>query len=166
MQDKLTLVKRIIDEHQTVKQHVKLVGDSVSDQEALNALQKEHSNFIPGRPEIISEKQKRLQQTMAFLEGGLKNHFDFEEKVLPPLLGELLTQALALEHQEIKRQIEEDKSTVTNIRLEGLSREELLEKEAYIEEVIDALLQSIEGHAAREETVLGMLQSALENQQV
>jgi hemerythrin len=166
MQDKRTLIKRIIDEHQTIKQHIKLVGDSISDQEALNALQKAHSDFIPGRPEIISEKQKSLQQTMAFLEDGMKKHFDFEEKVLPPLLGELLGQALALEHRDIKRQIEADKATVANIRLEGLSREELLEKETYIEEVIDALLQLIEGHAAREETVLGMIQSALEDQQV
>jgi hemerythrin len=163
MQDKLAIIKRIIDEHQNIKQHVKLVGDSVSDQEALTALQKEHSNFIPGRLEVISEKQKRLQQTMAFLEDGLKNHFAFEEKVLPPLLGELLAQALALEHREIIREIKEDKSIVANISLKGLSREELLEKEAHIEQVIDTLLQLIEEHAAREETVLGMIRSALEN---
>jgi len=162
MQDKLALIKRIIDEHQNIKQHVKLVGDSVSDQEALNILHKEHSDFIPGRLEVISEKWKRLQQTMAFLEDGLKNHFAFEEKVLPPLLGELLMQALALEHREIIAEIEDDKSIVANISLEGLSREELLEKEAHIEQVIDTLLQLIEGHAAREETVLGMIRSALE----
>jgi hemerythrin len=162
MQDKLAVIKRIIDEHQNIKQHVKLVGDSISDQEALNVLHKEHSDFIPGRLEVISEKQKKLQQTLAFLEEGLKNHFYFEEKALPPLLGELLTQALILEHQEIIKEIENDKSIVANISLEGLSREELLEKEAYIEQVIDTLLQLIEGHATREETVLGMIRSALE----
>jgi hypothetical protein len=163
MKDKLAVIKRIIAEHQNIKQHVKLVGDSVSDQEALTALQKEHSNFIPGRLEVISEKQKRLQQTLAFLEEGMKNHFYFEEKALPPLLGELLTQALVLEHREIIGEIEADKSIVANISLEGLSREELLEKEAHIEQVIDTLLQLIEEHATREETVLGMIRSALEH---
>lgn len=41
MQDKLAIIRRIIDEHQTIKGHLKLVGDSVSDQEALAAMLKE-----------------------------------------------------------------------------------------------------------------------------
>ena len=57
MQDKLAIIKRIIDEHQTIKEHIKLVGDSVSDQEALTALQKAHADFIPGRLEVDSEMQ-------------------------------------------------------------------------------------------------------------
>ena len=31
MQDKLAIIKRIRDEHQTIKGHVKLVGDEVGD---------------------------------------------------------------------------------------------------------------------------------------
>jgi len=163
MQDKLAIIRRIIDEHQTIKGHLKLVGDSVSDQEALAALQKAHADFIPGRLEVMSEKQKKLQQTMSALEEGLKNHFAFEEKALPPLLGELLMQALVLEHREIKNEIDEAKSTVESIKLEGLSREKLISKESHMQQMIDNICQLVEEHATKEEAILEMVQRALED---
>ena len=163
MQDKLAIIRRILDEHQTIKGHLKLVGDSVSDQEALAALQKAHADFIPGRLEVVSEKQRKLQQTMSALEEGLKNHFAFEEKSLPPLLGELLMQALVLEHREIRNEIDEAKSTVESIKLEGLSREELLSKESHIQQMIDNICQLVEEHATKEEAILEMVQRALED---
>lgn len=162
MQDKLAIIKRIIDEHQTIKEHIKLVGDSVSDQQALTALQKAHADFIPGRLEVASEKQNKLQQAMSFLEEGLKNHFAFEEKALPPLLGELLMQALVLEHREISREIDEAISTVANTRLGGLSREELLSKESNMQQMIDSICQLVEEHATKEEAILEMLRRAVE----
>jgi hemerythrin len=157
MQDKLAIIKRIIDEHQTIEEHIKLVGDSVSDQEALTTLQKAHADFIPGRLEVASEKQNKLQQAMSFLEEGLKNHFAFEEKVLPPLLGELLMQALVLEQREISREIDEAISTVANTRLEGLSREELVSKESHMQQMIDSICQLVEEHATKEEAILEMM---------
>ena len=163
MQDKLAIIRRIIDEHQTIKGHLKLVGDSVSDQEALAALQKAHADFIPGRLEVMSEKQKKLQQTMSALEEGLKNHFAFEEKSLPPLLGELLMQALVLEHREIKNEIDEAKSTVESIKLEGLSREKLISKESHMQQMIENICQLVEEHATKEEAILEMVQRALED---
>jgi len=163
MQDKLAIIRRIIDEHQTIKGHLKLVGDSVSDQEALAALQKAHADFIPGRLEVMSEKQKKLQQTMSALDEGLKNHFAFEEKALPPLLGELLMQALVLEHREIKNEIDEAKSTVESIKLEGLSREKLISKESHMQQMIDNICQLVEEHATKEEAILEMVQRALED---
>lgn len=162
MEDKLTIVNRIIEWHQTIRGHIKLVGDSVTDQEALADLEKERADFIPGRFEILSKKQKKLQQTMSFLEEGLKNHFDFEEKALPPLLGELLTQALVLEHQEIKNEIAEVKSMTVSAKLEGLSREELLSKESRIQQAVNGICQLVDEHATREEAILEMLQRALE----
>ena len=165
MQDKLAVIKRIIDEHQTIKEHIKLVGDSVSDEEALAALQKAHADFIPGRLEVVSEKQKKLQQTVSSLEEGLKNHFTFEEKAMPPLLGELLMQAFVLEHREISKEIDEAKSKVANTKLEGLSREELLSKESHMQQMIDSICQLVEEHAAKEEAILDMVQRALEQEE-
>jgi hemerythrin len=162
MQDKLAIIKRVIDEHQTIRKHIKLVGDSVSDQEALTTLQKAHADFIPGRLEVTAEKQSKLQQAMSFLKEGLKNHFAFEEKALPPLLGELLTQALVLEHREITEEINEAISTVANTRLEGISREELLSTESHIQQMIDSICQLVEEHATKEEAILEMLSRAVE----
>ena len=162
MLDKLAIINRVIAEHQTIGQHVKLVGDSVSDEEALKSLEGTRSDWIPGRLEAVSEKQKRLQQTMNALDEGLRRHFAFEEKALPPLLGELLIQSLILEHREIKEKIDEAKSTAADTKLEGLSRDELLSEEAHMQHIVANIGHLVEEHAAREEAVLAMVKRALE----
>jgi hemerythrin len=162
MADNLKIVNRAIDEHHTIRGHVKLVGDSVSDLEALFSLQKARPDWILSSTDALSEKQDKLRQTISALDEGLKNHFSFEEKLLPPLFGEFLMQALILEHREIKKRIDETKSLVTNTKLEGLSRRELLSQKAQIQQKVEGILQLVEEHAAREETILKMLKKALE----
>jgi len=159
--NKLTTVSRALDEHQNIRRHVKLVGDSLNDQEAIAALKKARADWIPGRPEILAEKQKRLQQTLNLLEEGLRNHFAVEEKVLPPLFGELLMRAIILRHEEIGRGIDEAKSVAAGMKLEGLSREELLSEELHMQGVIDTISRLVEEHANEEEVILEMLERAL-----
>ena len=161
MEDKLAIVNRIIEWHQTIRGHIKLVGDSITDQEAVVALGKERTDFIPGRLEVLSKKQEKLQQTLNFLEDGLKNHFAFEEDVLSPLLGELLAQALLVEHQEIENEIARAKSIAASTKLEGLSREELLSEESHIQQIVDYICQLVDEHATREEAILEMPASSL-----
>ena len=162
MEDYRAMFERIREEHVTIRGNVKLVGDSVSDHEALNALTRARADWVPGRAEILSEKQKRLQQTLSFLGEGLQNHFALEAKYLPPFLGELFMRALLLEHREIAEEIDEARSTAANMILEGLSREELLLKEAQIQQMVSGLCQAVEEHAAKEETLLEMLQKGLQ----
>lgn len=162
MEDYRAMFKRIREEHSAIRGNVRLVGDSVSDQEALNALTRARADWIPGRAEILSEKQKRLQQTLSFLGEGLQNHFALEAKYLPPFLGELFMRALLLEHREIGKEIDEARSTAANMKLEGLSREELLLKEAQIQQMVSGLCQAVEEHAAKEETLLEMLENGLQ----
>jgi len=162
MLDRLATIKHLIDEHQTTREHLKLVGDSLTDQEAIRALEKTRSDWIPGRLGDLPEKRKRLQQTLSLLEEGLRNHFTFEERVLPPLVGELLAEALVLEHRELTKEIGRARSMVAIIRLEGLSREELLPKEAQVQEMIDNILQKKGEHLTKEEAILDMVQRALE----
>jgi hypothetical protein len=162
MLDGLAIINRVIEEHQAIRKHIKLVGDSVPDREALTALEKARADFIPGRLEVMTEKQEELQQTLNFLDEGLKNHFAFEGKALPPLLGELPMQGLLLEHREIRNKIDEAKSIVASTKLEGLSREELLSKEANIQQTITGLCQLVEEHTTKEEAILDMVQRALE----
>jgi hypothetical protein len=162
MGDNLAIIRRIIEEHRAIRGHIKLIGDSTSDREAMNALARARADWIPGRQEILSEKQKRLQQTLGFLDEGLKNHFAFEARYLPPLLGELLMRALLLDHGEIRKEIDGAKSMVTDTKLEDLSREDLLSKESRINRIINNLCQVVEEHATNEEILLEMLERALE----
>ncbi len=162
MKDYLAIIKRVIEEHQTIREHVKLVGDSISDREALATLEKASTDWIPGRGKALSERQNRLLRTISSLEEGLKHHFAFEEKALPPLLGELLMQALILEHREIMKELVEAKSIVANTKLEGLRRDELLFQESHMQDMIHSIYQLNEGHLTKEEAILYMVQRALE----
>jgi hypothetical protein len=161
MTDNLKIVNKAIEEHHAIRGHVKLVGDSVSDLEALFALQKARPDWILSAPEALVEKQSELQRTISALDDGLKNHFSFEEKVFPPLFGELLMRALVFEHREINKQIDEAKSLVAKIKLEGLSQKELLSRKSQIQQKVEGILQLVEEHATTEESILKMLQKAL-----
>ena len=163
MSDNLAMIRSIIEAHNTIKGHLKLVGDSVTDLEAMFSLQKARAGWSLGSTEALAENQRKLQQTLSSLEEGLRNHFGLEEKALPPLLGELLILALTLEHQEIGKLIGEAKSVVTDSRLEGLSQEKLLSKKSEIQRLVSSILQMVEEHATKEETLLKMVQKALES---
>ena len=166
MSDKLVVVRHLLDEHQTVRQHMKLVGDSLSDQEAISALQKAHADWIPGRPgAALPEKQKRLYQLMSSLEEGLANHFNYEERVLPPILGELLVEALRLDHRELKEEIGKFKSIVANLDIEESSREKLLSKESRMREMLGSIIRKKAEHLDREEMLLDMARRALEERE-
>ena len=162
MSDNLTVISRVIDEHHSIKGSIKLVGESVGDLEALFSLQKVYAGWTQSSIEMLAEKQKKLQQTLSFLDEGIKNHFAFEEKALTPLFGELLMRALIFEHREMGKEISEAKSMVADTRLEGLSREELLSQKSHIQQVVSGICQMIVEHATHEETILKMIKRALE----
>ncbi len=96
MPDNLAIINRIIEEHHTIRSHMKLVGDSINDLEALFSLQKVHSGWTQSSIDALNKNQEKLQQTLSALDEGLKNNFGFEERTLPRFLGTILMQALLL----------------------------------------------------------------------
>ena len=161
MPDYLAKINEILEEHRTIGSGVKLVGDSVSDQEALASLKSVRSDWTPGRLELLSEKQRKLKQTMNFLEEGLRNHFSKEEDVLPSLLGEFLMQSLLLEHKEVTEKIDEVRALASDSKLEGLTEAELASKDSEIKQKISDFSRLIEEHADKEEMMLEMVVRAL-----
>jgi hemerythrin len=161
MSDYLARINEILEEHRTIRGGVKLVGDSVSDQEALASLKSIRSDWTSSRLELMSEKQRKLKQTMSFLEEGLHNHFAKEEDVLPAVLGEFLMQTLLLEHREIIGKIDELRLLATDSKLEGLTEAELESKDSEIKQKIGDLSRRLEEHADKEELMLEMVVRAL-----
>jgi len=162
MPDALAVITKAISEHHAIRKHVKLAGDTVNDIEAFFALQRTQSGWSQTSITALIEKQDQLLQTISFLEQGLKNHFGFEEEALPPLFGELLMKAILREHREISGQIESTKTTLANIKLEGLDQRELFSKRSVIQQNINNLCQTVEEHAQHEEIILNMMKKALE----
>ncbi|MEE8619234.1 MAG: hemerythrin domain-containing protein [Dehalococcoidales bacterium] len=161
MSDYLAKINEILEEHRTIRSGVKLVGDSVSDQEALVSLKSVRSDWTPGRLELVSEKQRKLKQTMSFLEEGLRSHFSKEQDMLPALLGEFLMQSLLLEHQEIIEKIDEVRLVATDSTPEGLTEAELESRDSEIKQKISDFSRRLEEHADKEELMLEMVVRAL-----
>ena len=162
--DKLDTIKQVIKWHKTIRGHIKLVGDSISDQEALVTLLIKRADWLPEQLEDLEEKRANLQQTMSYLDEGLRNHFEFEEKELPSVLGELFFQALHLEHQEIIGAIEKAKVAVSDTRFKGVNKDAMAARAAEVKDVIDDIGKMIEEHAVKEEVLLGMLKKTLQQQ--
>jgi hemerythrin len=161
MEDKLKIIKAVIDQHKAIREHTGFVGAALSDQEALTSLEKVRADWTPGRIEALSERHSRLQQVLSGLDEGIKKHFTFEEKALPTLLGDLLMRALWLEHREIEKEIDEARTIAADMPLEVSDREELLSNESRVQQRIGVVLQFIEDHATKEEMILEMVRRAL-----
>ncbi|MBN1862905.1 MAG: hemerythrin domain-containing protein [Dehalococcoidales bacterium] len=162
MSDYLAKVEEIIAEHQGIRDSVRRVGESVSDQEALSSLRSADSDWVAGRPELLEQKQSRLKETLDYLEDGMRKHFAREEEVLPSVLGEFLMRALLLEHQEILKTIDRSRSVALNTKFSGMSREALESRDSEIKQTVDGLCRLVEGHADKEDLMLETVKIALD----
>jgi hemerythrin len=161
MDERLKVIQIVIDEHRMIRDNVKLVDDTVSDSEAVTLLNETHSNLNPQQMDAVDHSHKELQGAINLLDQGLQNHFTVEDKTLPSLLGELLMEALRIEHNDIISLVNEVKAAITNFNLEGLNREEMLYKEFNLQKVINNLTEQIEQHAAKEEAMLNMMKRVI-----
>ena len=159
--DDLAIIEHIIEDHSKIGNDVKHIGRMVTDQEALYLLQKSHGEWIPGRTDNMLAELDKLRDTIISLKEGLKKHFTFEEKALPPMIGELLTKSLLSQHAEIIQKLDQVESIITNLTLNSLNRDEVLTKEMSIQREIGILCEMIENHARQEEVILDMLKAGL-----
>jgi hemerythrin len=159
--EKLEVIQKILEEHISFRENIKLAGDSVSDPEALAGLMQARGDWTPGQADVTPAGQEKLQGTLSYIAEGLQNHFAFEEELLPPVLGEVLTRGLKLEHSKIRAEIDAAKSTIAGTSLDGLSRDELLSAQARVKQLIDNIGQIVERHAADEEALLRFAEIAI-----
>jgi hemerythrin len=161
MADNLALVERLIADHNTIRGHVKLAGDTVNDFEAIASARQTYAGWSQASVASLEEGRKRLQQALSALSEGLANHFASEEEVLPALFGKALMGALLIEHAELRQSIAEAARKVA-LTMEGLGQPELLARKTEIQHMMDGLCRTVEDHASREDMILGMLKKSLE----
>lgn len=151
------IIDAVTAHHRDIRHHVKLAGESVVDVEALFNLQDAQATWAQSSVEALGEKKARVGQVLSVLTAGLKNHFDFEERVLPPLFGEILMKALVIEHRGIERHLEVARAALDAVKLEGIAQTETLAAKTRLQQVIADLSREIEEHAGHEELILGMM---------
>ena len=87
MRDILSTVESLLNEHEAIRGHMKQVRESVNNLESL-----------PQHILAAKDKRENLKQAIGYLEDGLRTHHQHEDAVMPQLVGELIMQAIRLEH--------------------------------------------------------------------
>ncbi|MDD4876444.1 MAG: hypothetical protein PHQ86_04850 [Dehalococcoidales bacterium] len=162
MPNALEVITRVISEHSKITDHTKLAGDTMNDIDAFFTLEttKRKAAWSATSVAELIKKRDQLLHTIDLLEDGLKNHFGYEEEVLPLVLGELLMKPILHEHQGILGQIDNAKTNLIN--LERMSRDELFSNRTEVLQSVNNLCQTVKDHAHHEETALNAMRKFLE----
>jgi hypothetical protein len=94
------VIAKVISEHLKITEYIKLTGDTMNDIDAIFTLWRTQykAGWSSTAVNDLIKKRGQLLQTINLLEDGLKNHFGYEEEVLPLVFGELLMKAILREH--------------------------------------------------------------------
>jgi hypothetical protein len=162
MSDHLAIIRSVLAEHQLLGERALQVRDSVNDLEALFALDQASSNWSQSSLEMLTDRQKKLTESMSTLATGIRKHFDFEEEALPPIFGTVLMQALTLEHQYIRDKVRACETAAGHARFETLNRQAAFQQKDGILQTIVDLRHIIAEHVEQEEVILRMIERGLE----
>ena len=160
--DNLEIIQQVLAQHQVIMGQLKSAGDTVSDMEALLRLETARTDLTMGFQQTLAEKQRQLEKMIEPIDQGLRKHYAFEEEMLPPLLGPILTEALIFEHKQLLLLMEQTTTFVKGIGVQGLIRAEEMKNESLIYDRLDNLRRHKLDHLNREEAVLLTLQNVIE----
>jgi hypothetical protein len=163
MDDALEVINKAIEQHHKIREHLAQTGDSMTDIEALFMLNKMLANWSQSSIREYQDRRVQLLKAVKALERGLKRHFEYEEKFLPPLLGEVLMKTIIGDHQKIAGLIKKAKDEIAGARGEGLNQTELLAGKTKIQGDIQNIIEAAEKHAGHEETILTSIKKAMED---
>ncbi len=163
MPDALEVIKSVLTQHFKITENIKTTGDKMNDVDAVfgvqvAAYQTAQSAFSVSH---LLEKRDQLLKTINILGEGLQKHFEYEEKVLPLVFGELLLKDILHDHKKVFGQIEKVKTSLTN--LEKLSPDELQTKRLELIESVNELSKKVVDHAHYEESILNLVKKVFED---
>ena len=167
MEEALTLIEKLIEEHKVIMQGVQTLEQAASDAEAIVDLEKAKEAFMPGR--FGQEKGlKKLQASLEVIDRGLRAHFNREETGLMDVFEKhgnkefaSALRFLLLEHEDLRNRIAHSKKHVAELVSGGLSRH-LWEASAHdMRAHISHTRKLLEAHAEIEEELFHKLRTEL-----
>ena len=102
MPDDLTTIITLIQEHEAIQGHMRSVASTAGNWTGMEW--DDLANLTHEQLQALNAKCLAIKQTMAYLEDGLKQHWEHEDKVLPELIGDRLMKSIKIEHDEIVKQ--------------------------------------------------------------
>ncbi len=161
MPDHLTIIHEVQAQHRLIRENIEHVEEAMSDLEMLFSLQRSHASWSQSSVTELPARQEKLSQNIATLESGMKKHFDFEEKSLPPIFGEVLVRALVLVHHKIGERIRVIRENCLTVEFAQLPQEGRLAKKSELTGLISGTAHAIQNHASDEEVILKLAEEAL-----
>jgi len=167
MEEALTLIEKILQEHKVIMQRAHTLEQTANDAEAISGLDKAKDIFMPGRFEQEQGLQK-LQELLETINQGLQAHFNREETALLAAVEkygdrELVStlRSVFLEHKDLRDRLAHSMKHVTELRSGGLSRH-LWEASAHdMRAHISHTRKLLEAHAEIEQELLHELRNQL-----
>jgi iron-sulfur cluster repair protein YtfE (RIC family) len=128
MEEVISLVDKIIEEHKTILQRMQSLEQIANDAEALAGLERAKGAFVPGRFGE-TEELKKFQESLGAIEEGLLAHFGREETALvaaaerygnKQLVSTL--HSLLSDHEHLKKRLDRSKEHMAELTGGNLSR--------------------------------------------
>jgi hypothetical protein len=158
------IIHRVLDQHMVLQDQINFVSATMSDKDALLRLEKAQAELAVDFRRPLNERRTHLLESLKIVAHGMENHYTFEEEMLPPLLGKLLTEALIIEHSSLKLEMQKLIIAITDIDLKGLS----LVDEISQEDIMNGLLRELRNkkldHQKREDAVLATLERIIDKE--
>jgi hypothetical protein len=151
MNESQVTIDTLLGEHAAIRAHLNIVRGLTRDWKSL--LDRRDSILkSPDELRAIDEKRSNLRQAMAYLDDGLKKHHAHEDAVFPLLIGDLLLEAIKLEHNEILKMLEQ-----VNYRIIIDNIADFIKEGPDLMRMIDEVCVLSGSHASREDGILYFL---------
>jgi len=157
MSDRTQIILNLIGENESIKEQLKRAGEAIADWQ--RTLESEISHKQGSPMKVLSDKQWQLVQAIGFLQDGLFSHYQREQKEIVPFVG-LLGEALGLEGDEIREQLDRIRLILTDANLKDWSGTELATKYSDVKREIEITYRLIYDHAFIEDYILRLLLKA------
>jgi len=169
VQETLSLINQIIDEHRYIADSAQASEKMVNDIAAVLELGKGVEKVVPGRLDDQKKKMQELQVSLERFEARLHGHFEREESALLAAFedrgGKALASALHVlldEHQELKDRVARLRKSIADLLEGGFSRDVLEGKAHGMRAYMHHTRKLLEAHAKSEMELLQAMRKLLQ----
>jgi hypothetical protein len=155
MSDQVGKIKGIMDEHESIEQHIVQAIRSIEDWQI--SLESTLTSEGPLNVEGLSAKQSSLVHMIDSLEDGMLGHFGREEGELLEFVGPVISKALGIQHTELLARLRVVRNLLTETDLKSMSRADLAAKYPYVQKELEDTYRLIGDHGRAEDITLRLV---------
>ena len=141
------VLENLVHEHEAIRAHIKFAASLIAGRTPEKMIGTEMSEM----PQELANIQTNLKEQLYCFKEGLNYHNQYEEKIMPILFGNLLTEPILIEHKEMTKELTEISLLLSDITPEGI-----IVHKNYIKVIINSFCSWVVDHSAREDALFKM----------